>query len=181
MNWKTRILIFGLIVFPVAVFAQNACRNVFTTQGHLFVAQQTDYYCGPAVLQSILKKYNIHIEQSDLARMAQTNTAVGTSPKNMIQVLESLGLAAKDKYIRSADELRSLLGEKVSVIALVESEGEAHWIIIDSPAGSGFKVMDPWKEFNSLNSVTENQLFSTWSTQFEARQYVRFGIIVSRN
>lgn len=155
--------------------------EIFEHIPHLRTVQENDHFCGPAVLQSVLEKQGIHVSQIQISQLARTTSAHGTSPQMMVSVLRSLGLKAKIVNLKSIEELRASLLQNPSVIALINSGGEAHWVIIDSIKSSGgVRVMDPWQEFKSLRVLSLDELFAMWDTVFEQTPYSHLAIVVSR-
>lgn len=159
--------------------ANGICLQIFERRAHAQINQETDFFCGPAVLQATLYKHNISVSQSALARTAKTNEYLGTSPENMARVLNHYGLIAKIQAIPTAGELRTALSTSETVIALVHSGGEAHWVIIDAVHGQSYKVMDPWTQYKTLRHVSEETLLEMWQTSFDKKFYRRLAIVVT--
>lgn len=181
MTTYTREFLFlSVILWVNSSIAQMSCYDIFTKKEHTFINQETDYFCGPAVLQSTLAANGIYVNQAELARLAKTTQELGTSPENMARTIAQFGLVAEVKRLSGLDELKEVLRKVGTVIALVKSEGEAHWVIIDGEAGSGFKLMDPWTDFKENREVSEHYLLLNWTTIFDQTSLEKLAIVVSR-
>lgn len=159
------------------------CAELFTYTPHMHVQQETDYFCGPAVLQAALARQYVFVAQTELARLAGTNAVDGTSPVNMMRTVEHFGLKTKSGTVTDAEALKTLMASSRSVIALVSSEGEAHWVLLDRiiarTSGSyQVKVMDPWTQYNAHRTVGVDEFFRSWKTTFNGATYQNFAISI---
>lgn len=180
MNGAGLLTLALLLMYVPGAIAQGACLEIFTRKSHTFHVQETDYFCGPAVLQAALAKQNIFLSQAELAHLAKTTPALGTSPENMARTLAMYGLKAEIKIITSAEYLRQLLVKNETVIALIRSEGDAHWVIVDAAVAQKFRLMDPWVYYQSLRIVSEATLLEMWqSAPFDNKIYDRLAVVVS--
>ena len=55
------------------------------------VHQVNSYFCGPAVITMVLRAYGIRTTQKEVAKLAHTTEAVGTSTKGLVSALEHYG------------------------------------------------------------------------------------------
>ena len=51
-----------------------------------------DYYCGPAVIVTVLWAYGIRTTQKKAARLARTNKKIGTTTRGLVSALRSFGV-----------------------------------------------------------------------------------------
>lgn len=58
------------------------------------VMQATTYTCGPSSLSAVLSYYRLVHRESELAKLAKTDSNYGTSPKNLLAAIKSLNITA---------------------------------------------------------------------------------------
>ncbi len=168
-----------LAFYTPSARSQGQCLQLFERASHALIHQETDYYCGPAVLQSALARQNIHVSQSELARLAKTTEQWGTSPEHMARAVTAFGLSARILSLKSIKQLKVHLDKSETVIALITSGGEAHWVILDSYSHHSIKIMDPWTDYNSLRTVSASKLAEQWVATFNGETYSHLAIVVS--
>lgn len=172
------VLLFGTAINVAS--ARPACHEIFSVPLPPFVNQQTDYFCGPAVLQSVLESVGIAATQSQLARLAKTTPAIGTTPLNMTYALEQFGLKSKIIHLDTRTKLDTALREHHAVIALITLETEAHWILIARSNNKRYAIMDPWIANKNYRSLSPSELLAMWRAEFDGKSYEYLAIVVSR-
>jgi ABC-type bacteriocin/lantibiotic exporter with double-glycine peptidase domain len=119
-----------------------------------FYPQETEYYCGPAVVEMIAHAHGLAVTQEEVARAAGTNPEVGTLPEALANTIQGLGLVVEAAQHRTLAEVsKALKEEKIVVVLFIEPEAEVdHYaiikeirdnlvILIDSDARSGTTEM----------------------------------------
>ena len=110
-----------------------------------FFKQETDYYCGPAVLQMILQFYGQTLSQTELAQIAGT-TSTGTSPTRLLEAAQTLGLQTKVIEPATISELKSLIDEGLPVVVNFtepESNFFGHYAIAVNYDATWLYLQDP--------------------------------------
>lgn len=108
-----------------------------------YTRQRTGYYCGPAVMQIILKLHGTKLTQDALAKRAKTNKEIGTTPTNLIATLSKSGLKVTAAEGQTSAKLRAALRAGKEAIVCMTSGGEGHYVIVLSLTPSSIKVLDP--------------------------------------
>lgn len=110
-----------------------------------FFAQETEYYCGPAVMQMILAAHGATATQEEIARAAYTNPEVGTLPEALVTTLQGFGRVVDAKQHRTIAELEHALTEdKIVVVLFIEPEEEVdHYALLKEIRDDLVVLIDP--------------------------------------
>lgn len=104
--------------------------------------QRTGYYCGPAVLQILLRARGTHLTQDTIAKAAKTTDA-GTSPAHIEAALTKYGLKVKHAEHQTIADLHTALKAGHDVIACItEPAGDGHYILILGFSGKAVRMLD---------------------------------------
>jgi len=82
--------------------------------------QGTEYTCGPSALQAVLRYWGREVEESRLAKLLKTTSAVGTYPEAIAGGARSLGFWAEAKDGLTLDEVRRFTAKGHPMIALAQ-------------------------------------------------------------
>jgi predicted double-glycine peptidase len=106
--------------------------------------QTTEYSCGPAAFQAVLRYWGRDIDEKALMELLQTDPEVGTYPEDIVRGARTLGLDAQLRTDLSLDEVAEFVSNGSPVIALAQvwrsqsdtpagAEDEwdcGHWVVI---------------------------------------------------
>lgn len=111
----------------------------------IFRMQETDHYCGPAVVHMILATYGIETAQSILAEEMGTDSH-GTPVRSMQNCLVEQGFSSKLSNNASWEDIEDALGAGDMVIVGYIERGEehGHYAIVETITGSEIVLADPW-------------------------------------
>jgi ABC-type bacteriocin/lantibiotic exporter with double-glycine peptidase domain len=107
--------------------------------------QQTDYYCGPAVLQMVGTAFDKNITQHEAAQLAQTTVETGTSAENLVQALEHLGLTVRAGNNQSIADIKAAqaAGEIIIICFTERSYNWGHYAVVDTITDTHVSLIDP--------------------------------------
>jgi ABC-type bacteriocin/lantibiotic exporter with double-glycine peptidase domain len=108
--------------------------------------QETDFYCGPAIVQMILAAQGIELSQKDIARVLGTTEAAGTNIAAIERFLASHGFVALRKNDVNVRDIDSAIaaGKKVVVGYVEPSEDVPHYGIVAAVTAQDIIIIDPW-------------------------------------
>lgn len=111
-----------------------------------FYWQQTDWWCGPAMLQMLLKFYGIFRPQAHLARIAGTTKAEGTGMDEVRHVLKQYGIRYRTRMSGTFADIRRVLdtGRPVAVAYVEPEDDESHYAIVVRLTKRDIVMRDPW-------------------------------------
>ena len=99
--------------------------------------QSTEYTCGPSALQAVLRYWGKEVAEDEIARLAGTNSEVGTFPENLVGSAKALGFKAEVREGLTLDEVQKFTATGHPMIALAQV-----WL---SAKGMGVKsVEEEW-------------------------------------
>lgn len=125
-----------------------------------YCRQETDYYCGPAVLKMVLRHFGIKISQKTLARDAGTDSGTGTFHHAMRTIIKNSGLFSYTKRNATIQEVEMFVRRCLPVIVnYIEPEGEGHYAIVVGYNANNLIFNDPWhgKHFTLSKMRFENR------------------------
>ncbi len=110
-----------------------------------YFKQETDFYCGPAVVQMVLAQLGIIFSHSHLAKELGTNPQTGTGADAIAQLLVMHGLSAERRNDASVDDIRHALAEgRLALVGYIESQdGEPHYALVASVGENDITLKDP--------------------------------------
>lgn len=130
-----------------------------------YYAQKTDYYCGPAVLQMVLKYFNFWQPQKKIARAAGTNNDTGTDNHNMIKVATACGFYCYVNNNSTFFEIRHFLEKGLPVIVnyIEPTDNEGHFAVVSGITGRSITLNDPWNGRNF--KLSQQEFLRRWHDQ----------------
>lgn len=133
--------------------------------------QRTNYTCGPAALRGALSAFGVGSEEDELAALAKTSAAGGTSVHGLADAAEHFGFEAEVFEHMSVDDLAEHLAQGDVVIACIQAGDDetdfdsSHWVvpcaIRDDAAGIVIECMDPSVE-NARSVATIEEFADRW-------------------
>lgn len=109
-----------------------------------YYKQETDYYCGPAVVQMILGKVGIIFSQKQLAEELGTTEAVGTAADAIVQLLTLHGLTVKRTNGATLADLEAALAAGAfALVGYIEPEGDPHYALVVALTPTEVVLADP--------------------------------------
>lgn len=106
--------------------------------------QQTDFYCGPAVVQMALARIGVVFTQEQLAREMGTTSERGTTADAIIAALELHGLSAvRTNGATLADIAAALEAGKLALVGYIEPEGDPHYALATAVTDAAITLVDP--------------------------------------
>ena len=108
--------------------------------------QDTDYSCGPTVLQMIFAYFGIRTSENFLMHAAHTGKKDGTKHKWMIKVCTAHGLHAYVNEKTQLTKIEHFLEQKILVVVhYIEPEGNiGHYAIVTKISKTTITLNDPW-------------------------------------
>jgi len=122
-----------------------------------FFKQQTDWFCGPAVIQSVLAAFGIEATQKELATELGTASWKGTDRADMGRPLRRRGLEARSHTLSSVADMGQFLsrGWVVMVNYIEPSEEICHFAVVIRVTAKRIYFVDPWNGPNFSLPVAE--------------------------
>ena len=120
--------------------------------------QSTEFSCGPAAVQAVLRHWGRDVAEEELMELMETNSDVGTHPENLVRGVRALGLEAEMKENATIDELREFTSSGHPVVTLGQvwrsSQGKAmsaeddwdsgHYIVVLGVDKDNVYFQDPY-------------------------------------
>jgi len=136
--------------------------------------QETPYTCGVACVQSILTSYGIIYTQDVLSEMLKQKPIYGTDYKNIITLMEMLGLQASFNIEMNIGLLKNLIDNGITPILIIQAWKDveidytydwknSHYVIACGYDENRILFMDPWT-LGSYTFVPNNELMKRWHT-----------------
>jgi ABC-type bacteriocin/lantibiotic exporter with double-glycine peptidase domain len=145
-----------------------------------FFRQETEYYCGPAIVQMIFAAHGISMTQRRIATLMKTNKKIGTRPSAMIALLTSQGfnVRAAEKQ-NSALLKKSLKAEEIPIVLFIEPEMEwDHYAIVRKIKNGVVSLSDPDARTGRTNMI-EKEFIRRWKDR-DVLQSTRWAAYVSK-
>jgi len=107
--------------------------------------QINPYFCGPAVIVTVLAAHGIRATQRKAAQLADTNKTVGTSTKGLVSALGHFGLVVKAAHGRGLRDIRRALrrGEHVVVCYTEPHTSSGHYAVVAGFGEDTIHLLDP--------------------------------------
>ena len=111
-----------------------------------YFKQNLSYICGPVALQMIFAYFGIRKAREELIKECKTSKKIGTTHKNLIDVLQKNGLYVHSHDDTILEEVENFVRSGVPVIVNYRelSEGEGHYAIITGFNWRYVFLNDPW-------------------------------------
>src|SRR3989344_550632 len=102
-----------------------------------YYKQETDFYCGPAVVQMLFAGRGVMMTQTQLAEALGTAAGAGTSLEAIVHILSLHGFETKHKNGASLADIAEALGAgKSALVGYTETENqEPHYALV-APLGA---------------------------------------------
>lgn len=117
-----------------------------------YAKQETDYYCGPAVVQMALARIGLASTQTELAGELATSAQTGTTADAIVSLLAAKGLAPQRRNGAAVADIQEALAQsKAAIVGYIEKEGEPHYALVTDIADNSVVLCDPfWGERHIL-------------------------------
>ena len=126
-----------------------------------YFKQDTNFSCGPAVIQMILAFFGIHESEEHLKKKLKTNEDNGTEHINIINYLLERGLYCYANNDSTLKEITYFLNRKVPVVVhYLEPEADwGHYAVAVELNKDNIVLNDPWhgEKFSLLQSEFEKR------------------------
>src|SRR3989344_1527161 len=104
-----------------------------------------DYFCGPAVIVTVLSSYGIRTTQKKVARLAHTNKKIGTTTRGLVSALRSFGAeVGGGNGQRLGDIRRAIRDGKAVIVCYTEpNENVGHYAVAVGFDGANILLFSP--------------------------------------
>ena len=120
--------------------------------------QETDFYCGPAIVQMILAAHGIDLSQNAIADALGTTEAAGTMVDAIQRYFATHGFAVTctNEAQLSDIDLMASAGKYVVVGYVEPSEDVPHYGIVKTMTSQDITIIDPW---NGADHLMPREIF----------------------
>ena len=129
-----------------------------------FFKQRTNYYCGPAVLQMILKAHGVRLTQDTIALEAKTTREYGTKTEDMVRFLRGKGFVVVDGNGKTIADIERALA-RGDIVIVCYMERHLDWGHYSSVAGiehGRIDLLDPAEKDGSGLPFPLDEFESRW-------------------
>lgn len=111
-----------------------------------FFKQENDWFCGPAVAQSVLATFGVRLTQKEIAKELGTSPFGGTDRADMGRPLRRHGLTAKSYTLGKLSDIRHFLSQGwVVVVNYIEPDEDiCHFAVVTRVTDKNVYLVDPW-------------------------------------
>jgi len=151
--------------------------------------QETEYTCGVACLQSILKRYGIVYRQNALAELMKSKPILGTDFRDILFFLYQLGFQSSFVENMSIDNLKKFINDGITPMLLIQAWADedieyeydwrdAHYVIACGYDDNNIFIMDPYT-LSNYTYISTSELMKRWHVvdKFGSRYY-NSGLII---
>ncbi|MDE1924642.1 MAG: C39 family peptidase [Patescibacteria group bacterium] len=126
--------------------------------------QINNYYCGPAILQMVLAAHGMRQTQKKLAKLAGTNSRIGTSTRGMIQALDSFNLEVASGNKKNLADIRQELAKgSIIIVAYTELHWQwGHYAIVLGYKGKNIHLLDPTERLGTVIVLPAKEFDKRW-------------------
>lgn len=154
--------------------------------------QETEYNCGTACVQSILKYYGLDYRQDELIGILHTKPIYGTDYHAILRFMDLIGFKASFFENRSIDYIRYQIDSGVTPLLLIQAwadEGadyeadwkDNHYVIACGYEGDRISFMDPYTLGNFTYMETP-ALMRRWHAADENnKRYYGAGLTITKD
>ena len=130
-----------------------------------------DYYCGPAVIVTVLRAYGIRTTQKHAARLARTNKKIGTSTKGLTSALRTFGVRVSGGNGQTLGDIRRAIrdGKTVIVCYTEPSENAGHYAIALGFRGGSILLLSPDERGQAPVAMPQKELQKRWKDRLFTR------------
>ncbi|MCY3414312.1 MAG: C39 family peptidase [Candidatus Heimdallarchaeota archaeon] len=137
------------------------------------VRQSTNYTCGVAALQSVLKFYGFDEREDKLAEKLNATLEGGTPRWNITAYAEKLGISVKEKQLMTIEELEQNIQDSHPTIITIQAwAGESnpdwsnrwedgHYVVCIGYDEENLYFMDP-STLGNYTYIPKSELLSRW-------------------
>jgi len=149
------------------------------------VRQSTDYSCGRAALQSVLRSLGIDDDLSGLG----TDPVAGTRPGEIAAACRGLGLdvvAGSFAAVAGVRGLTRYVDRRIPVLCPIQADdpngnSSGHWVVVCGYGGQNGAQLTLQDPIRGRVEMPATEFVRRWhDTDGDGRQYVRYGIAVSK-
>lgn len=142
------------------------------------VTQSKQWTCGPAVVRAMLKFHGIRRSEAALAKMMKTTKKYGTTPHDVLDVLDDFGLCERHGEYTTGRILCSYVKKGIPVIILW-NDWDGHWAVVVGydAATKSILLMDPANQKTGLRVHKLRTFIANWDTKVRSLGYRRFAIV----
>lgn len=109
-----------------------------------YFKQDTNYSCGPAVIQMIFRFYGKVFSEEDLIQRLKTQKDIGTQHQSMIEVARTEGFYVYVNNESSLNEIIFFLNKNIPVIVHYVDDGVGHYSVVVKVDEDNVVLDDPW-------------------------------------
>ena len=141
--------------------------------------QETDFYCGPAIVAMILAAAGTEVTQSELAA-AMGTTEHGTPIEEIARFLSSYGFEVTRKNDALWEDIIATFnaGSTVIIGYIEPDEEKAHYSLVSSIGEAGIEFNDPWYGENQI--LSKEEFLKRWKDDEDGAYGERMMMTVSR-
>lgn len=142
-----------------------------------YFKQPAEYYCGPTSLQMVMAYFGVKISAEELAKLADTNEAIGTWHRNMMNAARASGFWAYSNKNATIEELRSFLKKGYPAIVHLfmpdwpqgkwGSWDQFHYVVVVGLTRWHVIINDPWL---GLVKMPRKDFVARWSSEVTDEQ-----------
>lgn len=144
-----------------------------------YYRQKNDYYCGPACLKMALSHFGINKSQDALAKIAKTNSRIGTIKSMLVKTLAHNGIIAHKRSYLTIKDLRRLQTTHIILVNYPELEEDInHYAIIRSIQQKRIIFFDPW--YGATHAVPLHIFMRRWKGITKGKKYSAFAVLIPK-
>jgi hypothetical protein len=110
-----------------------------------FYPQETEYYCGPAVVEMIAHAHGLAVTQEEVARAAGTNPEVGTLPEALANTIQGLGLVVESSTYGFGVSTSTLRTVQSTITSSITSD---YTLLIDNQSATSTDLINYFDDEN---------------------------------
>ncbi len=122
--------------------------------------RQTPGYCGPASVKMVLRYYNIHAEEKEIARHARSSRSHGTSLQDLKRATKHYGFMLKVQDNSSLRNIQTYLDKDIPVIIDWFSQDDGHYSVAVGIDKRYVYLQDP--ELGALRKIEKAVFLRVW-------------------
>ena len=123
-----------------------------------------DYYCGPAVIVTVLRAYGIRTTQKKTARLARTNKKIGTTTRGLVSALRSFGVEVNAGNGQTLGDIRRAIRDgKVVIVCYTEpNENVGHYAVAAGFRGANILLLSPDERGQAPVAMPQKEFLQRW-------------------
>ena len=126
--------------------------------------QETEYYCGPAVVQMLLAHVGIIFTQAELAKELGTLPSVGTNADAIVALLTHHGMHVTRRNGATIADIRDALAAKELVLVgyIEADENVPHYVLVTAVTDDSIVFTDPDGTYGPNHSIPLTLFEERW-------------------